>query len=669
MTRLRFADLSVRTKLFLMLAPPLLALWALTASQIRDKAVAARESDDVVVLAGLATHLSDLVHECQRERGATGLFLGSHGATFGAELREQRGRTDAKLATLREHLSRFDPGARSEGFAETVLLISRREDHLQAHREAVDRQSLSVIDGTQFYTDLNTTLVEAIGYLWRLSPDVAISARIGAYVNLIRSKERAGIQRAMLSSVFAADRFEEGVYERFLAASTEELAYGSEFLSFAGPDERRFYEEKMHGAYADELLRLRATAMQRSKTGGFGVDPTRWFSLMTTKIDGLHDVERRLSDQLILVAADLRRRSNSALAGFAALSAALVVVMLGLAVWLARSIVVPLARASDAARAIAGGDLVVRIEAHATDETGRLIQAMRDMAENLCRIVGEVIEGASALSAAAAQVSESSQSLSQGTTEQAASVQETTASLEQMNASIGTNAESSKKTEEMAKRTLRDADETGAAVRETVEAMGAIASKVAVIEEIAYQTNLLALNAAIEAARAGDHGRGFAVVAAEVRRLAERSQAAAKEIRVLATSSVKVAEQTGTRIAALVPVIRQTAELVQEVAEASREQASGVTQINVAMAQVDQVTERNAAAAEELASTAEEMAAQAEALRGLMDFFRVPTASPPAPVRRIPSLAAHGKNGAPRRASSRPATTGSAPSDDEFERF
>jgi methyl-accepting chemotaxis protein len=168
--------------------------------------------------------------------------------------------------------------------------------------------------------------------------------------------------------------------------------------------------------------------------------------------------------------------------------------------------------------------------------------------------------------------------------------------------------------------------------------MRSIAEKVSIIEEIAYQTNLLALNAAIEAARAGEHGRGFAVVATEVRKLAERSQGAAKEISGLASSSVKVAERSGQQLAELVPSIRKTADLVQEVAAASSEQSAGVSQINKAMAQVDQVTQRNASAAEELASTAEEMAAQAEALQQLVSHFRVAGVES-TPTRTFPTLA------------------------------
>ena len=283
-----------------------------------------------------------------------------------------------------------------------------------------------------------------------------------------------------------------------------------------------------------------------------------------------------------------------------------------------------------AAETIGSGDLRPQIGASVTDETGAALAAMGAMAERLSRVIEEVRGGAAALAGAASQLSSTSSTLSQGTGEQAASVEETTSSLEEMNASISQNAENSRQTEQMAVAGAKSAGESGRAVEETLVAMRSIADKISIIEEIAYQTNLLALNAAIEAARAGDHGKGFAVVAQEVRKLAERSQKAAKEIGALAGTSVQVAERSGKMLSDLVPAIEKTADLVQEVAAASQQQSAGVAQINKAMAAVDQVTQRNASAAEELASTAEEMSSQAESLQQLLAFFRTGGGARPA---------------------------------------
>ena len=305
------------------------------------------------------------------------------------------------------------------------------------------------------------------------------------------------------------------------------------------------------------------------------------------------------------------------------ISLAAIVIALAFAWWVTRSITRPVNEALNAASRIADGDLTVRIDSDSKDEVGLLMSAMQAMISKLTQIIGEVRNAADNLTNAAGQVSATAQSLSQSSSEQAASVEETTASMEQMTASISQNTENAKVTDGMASKSAKEAAEGGEAVNKTVDDMKSIASKIGIIDDIAYQTNLLALNAAIEAARAGDHGKGFAVVAAEVRKLAERSQIAAQEIGDLASSSVKQAERAGALLTEMVPSIRKTSDLVQEIAAASSEQSTGVGQINSAMGQLNQATQQNASASEELAATAEELGSQAEQLQQTMTFFRL----------------------------------------------
>jgi methyl-accepting chemotaxis protein len=272
---------------------------------------------------------------------------------------------------------------------------------------------------------------------------------------------------------------------------------------------------------------------------------------------------------------------------------------------------------------IAQGNLTRRIDGSYEGIFGQLQEDVNKMVGQLVETISDVNAAAQQLNSAANQVSMTSQSLSQAASSQAAGVEETTASLQEMASSIRQNSDSASITDGMATKAAKEAVDGGTAVSKTVGAMKQIATKISIIDDIAYQTNLLALNAAIEAARAGEHGKGFAVVAAEVRKLAERSQIAAQEIGELAGSSVEMAEHAGALLSQMVPSINKTSELVQEISAASGEQASSVNQITNAMGHLNSSTQQNASASEELSATAEEMSAQAGQLQEMMRFFRI----------------------------------------------
>jgi methyl-accepting chemotaxis protein len=293
------------------------------------------------------------------------------------------------------------------------------------------------------------------------------------------------------------------------------------------------------------------------------------------------------------------------------------------AIWITRSIVGPVRMTVGAMNKVAEGDLTATIAHASKDEIGQMVAALNAMIENVRRVVGEVTEAADNVASGSEQLSTTAEQISQGTSEQAASAEECTSSMEEMASSIQQNADNAKQTDKIASKAADDAKTGGDSVVQTVKAMKEIAAKINIIEEIARKTDLLALNAAVEAARAGEHGKGFAVVASEVRKLAERSAAAAGDISKLTGGGVKVAEEAGEMLTKLVPDIRKTAELVQEIASASAEQNTGASQVNKAIQQLDQVIQQNSAASEEMATTSEELASQAQQLQAAIAFFKV----------------------------------------------
>ncbi len=515
--------------------------------------------------------------------------------------------------------------------------------------------------------------VAAVGFLLLLLANVMVSSGQQERLDLIEhgyspSLELSQdleillthVQRGLLDAVAAADREALAVVDRIHSEFSHLLGDESDNPVLDAADLERL-DESFHAYY--DLARATSVRLIDGESGESINAALVSMQEQYNAIRGTLEGNTSRDEAMVAAAfASMRRMQRIGTLALTGVILLMLAVLVPASLYLARAVTRPLQAAVQAANALAQGDLSVRVQAESHDETGQLLVAMDamtgylnemagvageiaagnlqvrvrprsandsfgkaflTMTENLADVITEVHSTASAVSSSASHISSSSQGLSQGTSEQAASVEQTTQSLEQMSASITQNAENSAHMEQTALKGVSDAEESGDAVSETVVAMKAIVEKISIVEEIAHQTNMLALNAAIEAARAGAQGRGFAVVASEVRKLAERSQDAAKEIGDLAGSSLTVAERSGRLLSELVPAIRRTAGMVQEVAAASAQQAAGVSEINRALSSVDQVTQRSAAAAEELASTAEDMAMQADALRRLLSRFHV----------------------------------------------
>ena len=631
--------LPMRFKFALVLVLPLIALGWFAASGAIARQAVVNELSRMQALTALAQQAGGWVHQVQRERGMTAGFLGSQGKVFGDRLRQQRSDMDAAAKAFFQQRDQLDATLLTSTISSQLAAVEQQWQQNQSLRDQVDLLSVATPEALGHYTGLNSLLMVLVGELAHLTGEGAITRQLAAYYNLLEAKDLAGIERALLSNVFAADAMPEATLQRLLSLIGEERAFLETFRVLSGAANREALETALSGPEVERVLERRALAIQQ--TAGYGVNPEEWFDWQTVKIGRLKALEDSVSATIVSATDELKRQAQRDLWWYLAIAVVAAVIAIGMAILIVRTMTRPLQRAlvSIAER---GDDLTQRLPVPGSDELSRLYQAVNDASAQTEQLIAEMKRNAQSVALASNEIAQGNQDLAQRTEEQSASLVQTASSMEQMTATVRQNADNAHQAQRMTGDVANQAQEATEVAMQARQAMQHIhqaneqvTTIVTAIDNIAFQTNLLALNASVEAARAGEHGRGFAVVADEVRKLASRSAEEASQIRHLVNNNVArinegeaLVATTSDTLEKIAARVQQVAALVDEIATASHEQSAGVEQISHAMAQLEDVTQQNASLVEQVATASRSLDDQAEEMTTLVSRFRVAEISP-----------------------------------------
>lgn len=579
---------SLTIRLILLLTMPLLGVIAFGGRGAWEKYSVTRDYARLHTSNDVLNEIGNFVHELQKERGRAAAFVGSKGAKFTSELAAQQKASDTAFAVLQKLIPSFDAQAFGGQFTSEFNNAFRAVGELQAKRQAIADFAITAAESTAYFTQTIALLLDVLVSMSHYVSDAEIATGIGSYVYYLQAKEQAGIERAVLTGVFSADKFTGDALGRVNQSVAAQETFLRVFRSQATLAQRTTADETVRGPVVEAAAAMRQTALARAETGAIGIDSAAWFDAITGKIDLMRKVEETLAADYIASAQRIGAAAERTLIVYTSVTAAILCATAAFGAWVIRSIARP-----------------------------------------LNRVIGELTANADQTTAAAGQVSASSQSLANGANEQASSLEETSASLEEMASMTKRNAESAQAAKELSAQTRTSADTGAAHMEEMRRAMDAIKASsndvgkiIKTIDEIAFQTNILALNAAVEAARAGEAGMGFAVVAEEVRNLARRSAKSAGETAEKIEDAIRKSEHGVTisgsvaqSLSDIVEKARKVDALVAEIAQASTEQSQGIGQLNSAVSQMDKITQSNASNAEETAAAAEELTAQASSMR------------------------------------------------------